>query len=79
MASVASQLTEEVTAHSQSDSIEDERAICSEGSYFPNNLRTLKPAYDGTTKDRNFLPFQAGFFQYRYSQFGTVWTPDPRD
>jgi len=39
MASVASQLTEEVTAHAQSDSLEDAREICADGSYFPNNLR----------------------------------------
>ena len=40
MASVASQLIEEVTAHAQSDSLEDAREICADGSYFPNNLRT---------------------------------------
>jgi len=38
MASVASQLTEEVTAHAQSDSLEDAREICADGTYFPNNL-----------------------------------------
>ena len=41
MASVASQLIEEVTAHAQSDSLEDARQICADGSYFPNNLRTF--------------------------------------
>jgi hypothetical protein len=40
MASVASQLIEEVTAHAQSDSLEDEREICADGTYFPNILRT---------------------------------------
>jgi len=40
MASVASQLIEEVTAHAQSDSLLDAREICADGSYFPNNLRT---------------------------------------
>jgi len=40
MSSVASQLIEEVTAHAQSDSLEDAREICAEGTYFPNNLRT---------------------------------------
>jgi len=40
MASVASQLIEEVTAHAQSDSLEDAREICADGAYFPNNLRT---------------------------------------
>ena len=39
MASVASKLIEEVTAHAQSDSIEDAREICADGTYFPNNLR----------------------------------------
>ena len=34
MASVASQLIEEVTAHA--------REICADGTYFPNNLRTTK-------------------------------------
>jgi len=39
MAIVASQLIEEVTAHAQSDSLEDAREICADGTYFPNNLR----------------------------------------
>jgi len=39
MASVASQLIEEVTTHAQSNSLEDAREICADGSYFPNNLR----------------------------------------
>jgi len=39
MASVASQLIEEVTAHAQSDSLEDALEICADGSYFPNNVR----------------------------------------
>jgi len=38
MVSVASQLIEEVTAHGQSDSLEDAREICADGTYFPNNL-----------------------------------------
>jgi len=38
MASVTSQLIEEVTAHAQSDRLEDEREICADGTYFPNNL-----------------------------------------
>jgi len=40
MASVSSQLIEEVTAHAQSDSLNDAREICADGSYFPNNLHT---------------------------------------
>jgi len=39
MASVASQLMDKVTAHAQSDSLEDARDICADGTYFPNNLR----------------------------------------
>jgi len=38
MASVASQLIEEVTAHAQNDSLEDAREICADGTYFPNRL-----------------------------------------
>jgi len=41
MASVASQLLEEATAHGQSDSLEDAREICADRTYFPNNLRIL--------------------------------------
>jgi len=39
MASVASQLIEEVTAHAQSDILKDAQEICADGTYFPNNLR----------------------------------------
>ena len=39
MASVASELIEEVTAHAQSDRLEDAREICADGTYFPNSLR----------------------------------------
>ena len=38
MVSVASQLIKEVTAHAQSDSFENAREICADGTYFPNNL-----------------------------------------
>ena len=41
MASVSSQLIEEVTAHAQSDSLEDVRDICADGIYSPNNLRNI--------------------------------------
>ena len=40
METVFSQLVEEVTAHGQSDSLEDAQEICADGTYFPNNLRT---------------------------------------
>ena len=39
MASGASQLIEEVTALAQSDSLEDARETCADGTYFPNNQR----------------------------------------
>jgi len=42
MASVVSQLIEEVTAHAQSDSLEDAREICADGTYFLNDLRTYR-------------------------------------
>jgi len=42
LASVASQLIEEVTAHVQSDGLEDAQEICADGTYFPNNLRTFE-------------------------------------
>jgi len=38
MASVASQLIEEVTAHVHRDSLEDAREICADGTYFLNKL-----------------------------------------
>ena len=41
MASAASQLIEEVTAHAQSDGLEDARGICADSTYFPNNLRNM--------------------------------------
>ena len=37
MASVVSQLIEEVTAHAQTDNLEGAREICADGT--PNNLR----------------------------------------
>jgi len=42
MVTVASQLIEEVTAHAQSDSLEDGREICTDSTYFPNDLHTSK-------------------------------------
>jgi len=48
---VASQLIEEVTAHAQSDILEDAREICTDGTYFPNNLRILQDEnYEGGRK-----------------------------
>jgi len=45
MASVTSQLTEEITAHAQSDSLEDAREICADGTYFPINPRNYLKMY----------------------------------
>ena len=41
MASVASQLIEEVTAHAQIDSLEDARQICADGTYFTVTTQNL--------------------------------------
>ena len=38
---MASQLVEEASAHAQSDSLEDAREICADGTYFPINLRIM--------------------------------------
>jgi hypothetical protein len=46
---VASQMIEEVTAHVQSDSLDDAREVCADGTYFPNNLRTSAKS-QGETK-----------------------------
>jgi len=45
MASVASQLIEEVTAFVQRDSLEDAREVCADGTYFLNNVRTYIHTY----------------------------------
>jgi len=41
MASMASQLIDEITAHAQSDSLKDAQGICADGTYFLNNLRIM--------------------------------------
>ena len=51
MASVTSELIEEVTAHARSDSLEDAREICADGTYFPNNLRTYVTGAKAEVKD----------------------------
>jgi len=59
MASLASQLIEEVTAHAQSDSLEDARETCADGTYFTNILRTmLKHCFStvSLTRSHNTLP-----------------------
>jgi len=62
MASVASQLIEEVTAHVQSDSLEDAREICADGAHFPNNLRIIETgcvAGETRTKVNKILTFES--------------------
>ena len=59
MASVASQLIEDVIAHAQSDSLEDALEICADVTYFPNNLRIfsyqLLMERDTSLNDSNYL------------------------
>jgi len=58
MASVASELTEKVTAHAQSDSVEDAREICADCSYFLNNPRIIyrkSTAIDGISYSSMFI------------------------
>jgi len=45
---MASQLIEKVTAHAPSDSLEDAREICADGTYFLNNLHIYREV--GTAK-----------------------------
>jgi hypothetical protein len=75
MASVASQLIEEDTAHAQSDSLEDARQICADGSYFPNNLRiyrhctaTKQPAIPSVCPDSHSLSIQYPVSTQRQTQ-----------
>ena len=60
MASVASQLIEEVTAHAQSDSLEDAREICADGTYFPNNLRNIQQIISVRKGERDFVLHKVG-------------------
>ena len=56
MTFMASQLIEKFTAHAQSDSLEDAREICADGTYFPNNLRTYSDCLVNLLKiKRNLL------------------------
>ena len=61
MASVASQLIEEVTAHAQSDSQEDARETCADGTYIPSNLRIINNLW---TKNET-LPLKRTVFLYK--------------
>jgi len=74
MASVASQLIEEVTAHEQSDSLEDAREICADGTYFPNNLRTCNTLHRLKWVKGKTIPVEAwkgpeGSRRFRLSDF----------
>ena len=62
MASVASQLIEEVTAHVQRDSLEDAREICTDGTYFPNNLHIF---------NSNHITFPSDY-KYFYTVFRNI-------
>jgi len=61
MASVASQLIEEVTAHAQSDSLEDVREIRADGTYYPNNLHNLRHEDEGSRSHRSVSSFVKAF------------------
>ena len=52
MASVASKLIKELTAHAQSESLEDAREICADGTYFPNNIRIRSSKNNKTNNER---------------------------
>ena len=56
MASVVSQLIDTVTAHAQSDNLEDAREICADGTYFPNNLYVHKPILNKIIVQRKLTP-----------------------
>ena len=60
MASVASQLIE-VTARAQIDSLEDAQEICTDSTYFLNNLRIL------WTKDDEIICIVLGISQRYFS------------
>jgi len=49
MASVASQLIQEVTVRVQKGSLEDAREKCADGTYFLNNLRIYTKFYTKNT------------------------------
>ena len=57
MASVAFQLIEEVAACAQRNSLEDAREICTDSTYFPNNLHRWLYSIQN-----NFLYIQATCF-----------------
>jgi len=66
MASVASQLIEKLTAHAQSDSLEDAREICADGTYFPNYLRTCWIQLKALVLDHEVTGTRYGCIQKNY-------------
>ena len=73
MASVTSQLIEEVTAHAQSDSLEDAREVCADGTYFPNKTLKSNKRYSSPVTGPE-LP--RGFQEVKVPRFrdnGTGW------
>ena len=76
MASVASQLIEEVTAHAQSYSLEDARKICADGTYFPNNLRVYIYLLPPLSAYLKFQPMAGSQFIYPHSlALGQIYPP----
>ena len=62
MASVPSQLIEKVTAHAESDSLEDAQEICADGTCFPNNLLMFSSLMFRLLKGmKNFLDRMTGW------------------
>jgi len=55
MAFVASQLIEEVTAHAQSDGLEDALEICADGACFLNNLCTYFGTHCTVFRENSFV------------------------
>ena len=72
MVPVASQLIEEVAAHAQSDSPEDAREICADGTYFPNNLRNYRYTHS------LFIPCFGLCCPCAYQIFAKLHTPHER-
>jgi len=65
MASVVSQFIEEVTAHAQSDSLEDVGEICADGTYLPNKLCSLVLTHAmPRAKTQAFVIYYDSFFQH---------------
>ena len=77
MASVASELIEEVTAHAQSDSLEDAREICADGTYFPNNLHTNNKYAENNLRTKLTLFIRYGNKLYILTSGTMTFLPTP--